>query len=179
MWWMTPRALALAAALLAPAATLAQAPAVPGAKPDGAAPAPAAPLAAEPAGGEIRGALPPPRLLPAPDRPLAPDTVLQEVVGTVRAVDRAAHRVTVATAGGEVTLSLDRNTLIYGPGGLVSVLDVVPGATVRAGRNGKMLAYWITVVATPAAGGASPAPAATTPAPAAPAAPAPSRADPG
>lgn len=174
---MIPRAaLTLAAALLASAAVaLAQAPAAPGEKP--AAPAPPA---TETPIGDIRGTLPPPRLIPVPEQPRTPGAVLQEVVGTVRDVDRAAHRITVATAGGDVTLRLDRNTLIYGPGGLVTVLDVVPGATVRAGRDAGMKAYWVTVTARPAApAGPSPAPAGPAPVREAPQPPPPSRADPG
>lgn len=167
---MTPRAaLTLAAALLAPVA-LAQAPAAPEEKP----------AAPQPPAGDIRGTLPPPRLIAAPERPRTPDSVLQEVVGTVRAVDRAAHRITVATAAGDVTLHLDRNTLIYGPGGLVTVLDVVPGATVRAGRDAGMKAYWVTVTARPVApAGPAAAPTGPTPVREAPPPPPPSRADPG
>ncbi|HSN91050.1 MAG TPA: hypothetical protein VLS93_07455 [Anaeromyxobacteraceae bacterium] len=93
-------------------------------------------------------------LLPAPARsqpggapasPPAPGTALEEVLGTVRAVDRQAHRVRVETASGMVELSLDRNTLVYLPGGLGTVRDVVPGAYVRAGRNDAFVAYWVQV----------------------------------
>lgn len=97
--------------------------------------------------GEVRGTLPPPRLIPLPEggKPVPRGAVLEEVVGTVREVDRERHRITIDTAAGAVTLSLDRNTLVYGPGGLGTVLDVTPGSPVRAGRNAEMMAYWVTV----------------------------------
>lgn len=69
--------------------------------------------------------------------------VLEEVAGTVRAVDRKAHRVELDTASGPVTLSLDRNTLVFGQGGLVTVNELAVGAPIRAGRNADLLAYWI------------------------------------
>lgn len=126
----------LAALLLAPAALAEE----PGAKPAGEAPAATPP-------GEVRGTLPPPRLIPMPgDGKAVPrGAVLEEVVGTVREVDRARHRITIDTVAGPVTLSLDRNTLVYGPGGLGTVLDLAPGSPVRAGRNAEMMAYWVTV----------------------------------
>ncbi len=111
-----------------------------------AAPAAAGSSSAAPA-GEIRGTLPPPRLIPAPEggKAVPRGAVLEEVVGTVREVDRERHRITLDTAAGPVTLTLDRNTLVYGPGGLGTVLDVTPGSLVRAGRNAEMMAYWVTV----------------------------------
>jgi hypothetical protein len=133
---MTRTARTLAALLLAPAASLAV---EPGATPPGG--------TAATSPGEIRGTLPPPKLVPVPEggRPVPRGTVLEEVVGTVREVNRAQHRITIETAGGPVTLSLDRNTLVYGPGGLGTVLDLTPGSPVRAGRNADMMAYWVTV----------------------------------
>lgn len=136
---------ALTALLLAPAA-LTAAPETP---PAGGSP------------GEVRGSLPPPRLVPLPEegKPVPRGAVLEEVVGTVRAVDRERHRLTIDTAAGEVTLSLDRNTLVYGPNGLATVLDLAPGSSVRAGRNAEMMAYWVTVRAPAREGepGAAPA----------------------
>jgi hypothetical protein len=77
--------------------------------------------------------------------PATPPNALEEVLGTVREVDRHRHRVRIETPSGTVEISLDRNTLVYLPGGLGTVLDVVPGAYVRAGRNGAFVAYWVQV----------------------------------
>jgi hypothetical protein len=71
--------------------------------------------------------------------------VLEEVSGVVREVDRTAHRIAIEAGDQRVTLSLDRNTLVYTAAGLGTVLDVVPGAQVRAGRNAEFLAYWVQV----------------------------------
>jgi len=89
-------------------------------------------------------ARPQPGAAPA-SAPPAPGAALEEVLGTVLEVDRREHRVRIDTASGTVELSLDRNTLVYVPGGLGTVLDVVPGAYVRAGRNGAFVAYWVQV----------------------------------
>lgn len=182
----------LAAALLAPAAALPQDPAPP------AAPAP-----------EQIGQLPPPRAIPdpaaghereakskgkdaKPPKPLPRASVLEEVVGTVKEVDRTHHRLTIDAAAGPITLTIDRNTLVYGPAGLTTVLDVVPGASVRAGRNADDLAYWVTVRGPqrptsapaqgtgPGGGGKPPAGEGTAPGPTAPpAGPAPGSTSPG
>jgi hypothetical protein len=152
------RAWTLAALLLVP-------PSVPGEERPGATPAGGGAAASPPAGapssappaGEVRGVLPPPRLVPLPEDGKPRGTVLVEVAGTVREVDRAHQRVTIDTGAGAVTLSIDRNTLVYGPGGLGTVLDLAPGAPVRAGRNADMVAYWLTV-RPPAARPPSPAP---------------------
>lgn len=72
-------------------------------------------------------------------------TVLAEVVGTVKGVDRAAQRLEVESAGETVTVGLDRNTMVYTQRGLGTVLDLAPGAQVRVGRNAKFLAYWVQV----------------------------------
>jgi hypothetical protein len=76
-------------------------------------------------------------------------TVLEEVSGKVAEIDRKGHKLHVATASGPVTLSLDRNTMVYTGNGLGTVLDVVPGAQIRAGRNADFLAYWVQVRANP------------------------------
>jgi hypothetical protein len=109
--------------------------------------------------------------------------VLEEVSGVVLDVDRNEHRIVVESGDKRVALSFDRNTMVYTPTGLGTVLDVVPGAQVRAGRNAELLAYWVQVRAptrpnppstpgqgTGPAGGAA-APAAESAAPAAPAPP--------
>jgi hypothetical protein len=57
-----------------------------------------------------------------------------------------------------VTLSLDRNTMVYTAAGLGTVLDVVPGSHIRAGRNADFLAYWVQVRAPAATGEAAPTP---------------------
>jgi outer membrane receptor protein involved in Fe transport len=114
--------------------------------------APAA-RAAEPAAG------------PAPAEPAqaerAPLAVLDEISGTVKAVDRQRQVVTVETAGGPVDLQLDRNTLVYQPGGATTVLSIVPGAAVRTGVDGQRRAFWIQLrpqaAAAPPAASESPA----------------------
>lgn len=145
------RAWILAALLALPAGAAAQE------RPAAATPPPASAPGAP--AGEVRGALPPPRVVPLPDEgtPARRGTVLVEVTGTVRAVDHARQLVTIDTAAGPVTLSMDRNTLVYGPSGLGTVLDLTPGSPVRAGRNADMVAYWFTV-RPPAAPPPSPTP---------------------
>src|SRR5512139_2492604 len=86
----------------------------------------------------------------APSEAVQRGTVLEEVSGKVAEIDRKAHRLQVQTASGAVTLSLDRNTMVYTGNGLGTVLDVVPGAQIRAGRNADFLAYWVQVRANPA-----------------------------
>jgi hypothetical protein len=81
-----------------------------------------------------------------PSDAAARGALLVEVVGKVAAVDRAGHRISVDTPRGRVDLSLDRNTLVYLPTGVGTVLDVLPGAAVRAGRDGDFVAYWIQVL---------------------------------
>lgn len=110
-----------------------------------AAPGPALP-AADPASGPSKGAPDPAAKAPEPKM-----GSLSDVVGTVVQVDRADHRVTVRTASGPQQLQLDRNTLVYLASHLGTVLDVQPGAEVRAGRNADGLAYWISVRAPPPA----------------------------
>jgi hypothetical protein len=129
---MPRTALALAASVLALAAR--SEPAAPTAPAEPPPSPPAAP--AEPA----------PSALPAPAKPpVARGAVLEEVSGTVREVDRKGHRLQVDTASGPVTLSIDRNTMVYTAGGLATVLDVTPGVQIRAGRNADFLAYWVQV----------------------------------
>jgi hypothetical protein len=87
--------------------------------------------------------------------------VLEEVAGTLGRVDRQAHRIEVATDAGGVELTLDRNTLVYTSRGLGTVLDLVPGAQVKAGRSATFVAYWVQVRAPggappPAAAGSGP-----------------------
>jgi hypothetical protein len=78
-----------------------------------------------------------------PDKPLPRGSVLEEVNGTVLEVDREKHRIVIDTGAGAITLRMDRNSLVYGARGLTTVLDVTPGAQVRAGRNADFLAYWV------------------------------------
>jgi hypothetical protein len=80
---------------------------------------------------------------PAAHGPVPPGAFLDEVSGTVQAVDRVHHRVTIDTRSGPTEIALDRNTLVYGPRGLGTVLDVTPGAEIRAGRDSHALAFWI------------------------------------
>jgi hypothetical protein len=81
----------------------------------------------------------------APAAPLPRGAILEEIAGVVRDVDRKAQRIAVESGSGRVTLSLDRNTMVYTAAGLGTVLDVVPGAQIRAGRNADFLAYWVQV----------------------------------
>jgi hypothetical protein len=76
---------------------------------------------------------------------IPPAAVLEEVSGTVGALDLEAHRLTVDTASGRVALGLDRNTLVYGPAGLVTVRELKPGVPVRAARNAQNMAYWVAL----------------------------------
>jgi hypothetical protein len=135
---MPPRAAALLLSLAAVAAR-AQAPPAPETAPrlavPGVAPTPAPPS--------------PSRAAPAAKEPRPAGTTLEEVSGTVKEVDRTAHRLTVDTGSERVTLSLDRNTMVYTPAGLGTVLDVTPGAEIRAGRNAEFLAYWVQVRGSP------------------------------
>ncbi len=168
-------ALAAVAALLPAAAALevAPAPSAAGAAPsqpgavkpeDGAAPAGAGTAGSTggtPAPGVERapGTLPPanpPVPMPSstakpkpPEKPLPRAAVLEEIAGTVRQIDRTAHKIEIETPVGPVTLTMDRNTLVYTPAGLGTVLDLSPGLHVRAGRNADLLAYWIGVRASP------------------------------
>jgi len=106
-------------------------------------PAAAAPLPpVSPAGAPAAPAAPP----PAPRREPPPrGAVLEEVAGTVAEIDRATNRLRVDTAAGPVTLTLDRNTMVYTGAALGTVLDVSAGARIRAGRNADFRAYWVQV----------------------------------
>jgi hypothetical protein len=98
---------------------------------------------------------PPPSRPPEPAKPAQPSSaakapvprgaVLEEVSGIVREVDRKTHRLTVEAITGPVTLSLDRNSMVYTASGLGTVLDLAPGQQIRAGRNADFLAYWVQV----------------------------------
>jgi len=82
-----------------------------------------------------------PALAEPPATPLP--SPLEELSGTVRAVDGQRHAVSVETAGGTVEVLLDRNTLVYQPGGATTVLGIVVGATVKVGVDGGRRAYWV------------------------------------
>jgi hypothetical protein len=104
---------------------------------------------------------PPRKAVPAeprgPSAPLPRGAVLEQVTGTVREVDRKAHKIVVDSGGEAITLAMDRNTMVYTSGGLGTVLDVVPGTLIRAGRNAEFVAYWVQI--RPAPGKARPTPA--------------------
>ncbi len=103
----------------------------------------AEPLPAPRASAGPAAAEPPPSV---PAKPALPrGAVLEEVSGTVRELDRRTYQLAVDTLAGPVTLSLDRNTMVYTAAGLATVLDVKPGAQIRAGRNADFLAYWVQV----------------------------------
>lgn len=88
----------------------------------------------------------PPEKKAVPTRqPVVRGSVLEEVSGSVRAVDRKEHRLTIETGSGPVSLSLDRNTMVYTAAGLGTILDLAPDQQIRAGRNADFLAYWVQV----------------------------------
>lgn len=98
-----------------------------------------------------------------------PAAVLDEVSGTVQAVDRKQQVLTIATGGGTVEVRLDRNTLVYQPGGATTVLSIQPGATVRSGVDSARRAFWVQLRPREAAAApATPAPAPATAPPASP-----------
>ncbi len=138
---MRKTALALA---LAAASASAQTPApregAPGTPPTATAPAPPSTAPAPP----VSSSQPLPR-----SQSVERGTVLEEVSGKVAEIDRRSHTLRIETTSGPVTLSLDRNTMVYTANGLGTVLDVTPGAQIRAGRNADLLAYWIQVRAVP------------------------------
>ncbi len=74
---------------------------------------------------------------------------LTVVDGVVREVDRAGHTLTVEANGAPVILVLDRNTLVFLPSGLATVLALRPGELVRAGRSERGVAFWVQVVSSP------------------------------
>jgi len=137
---MIRTASAIAALLLAATSAAEQTPSLPPVA------APAAPPAGPPESAStperIEGKPAPPR---PPEQPIARGAVLEEVSGVLDGVDRQAHRITVGTSAGPVTLSIDRNTMVYTSAGLGTVADLVPGAQLRAGRNAEALAYWVQV----------------------------------
>jgi hypothetical protein len=154
---MRKTALALALAAATSAATAQTPPAAPAAPRPGAPTAAPTPPAASPApsSSAAPSASPSPGAGAQPRKdPVERGTVLEEVSGKVAEIDRRAHRLSVETASGPVTLSLDRNTMVYTATGLGTVLDLSPGVQVRAGRNAEFLAYWVQV-RTPAAPAAS------------------------
>ncbi len=143
---MLRTAVALSALLAALPSFAQQSPALPPvATPSGRAqPDPAAPPSAPVTPGAAKRSQP-------PDKPLPRGAVLEEISGVLEGVDGHAHRITVGTAGGKVTLTVDRNTMVYTSAGLGTVADLVPGSQLRAGRNADALAYWVQV-RRPAAG---------------------------
>jgi hypothetical protein len=149
----TALALALAAAVPAGAQTpVPQAPAPGGERSPAALPTPPA-MSPIPAPSTASPPAPTPPS-PSPGLPnrqsVERGTVLEEVSGRVADIDRRSHTLKVETVSGAVTLSLDRNTMVYTAVGLGTVLDITPGAQIRAGRNADYLAYWVQVRAVPA-----------------------------
>ncbi|HET6439540.1 MAG TPA: hypothetical protein VFG59_15850 [Anaeromyxobacter sp.] len=154
-------------------------------------------LGAGPAGDPER---PPPTAFvpagtqPGPERGQAAVPARSLVLdGVVRSVDLAHHTVTLEAEGVEITLGLDRNTLVYLPTGLSTVFELHPGEVVRAARAKGAVAYWIQVRAPPSVprevpatpgqgtgpGGGTPAPPEGEASPVRPGGPAPSASTPG
>ena len=97
-----------------------------------------------PSAGVPKAGAPAARAEPAPSKaPLPRGAVLEEVSGLVQEVDRKTFKLTIESVSGPVTLSLDRNTMVYTSSGLGTVLDLAPGQQIRAGRNADYLAYWV------------------------------------
>ena len=81
--------------------------------------------------------------------PGAPVASLPTVEGELLDVDHRSHRLRVRTAGGEVILTFDRNTLVLAATGAATPLHLVAGARVRAGRDGDQRAAWVEVRTAP------------------------------
>ncbi len=86
-----------------------------------------------------------PALARAADEAESETTPLVVVSGTIRSVDLETHALVIDVDDGTATLGLDRNTLVYLPEGLATVAALRAGDEVRAGRNGRNVAYWIQV----------------------------------
>lgn len=104
----------------------------------------------------------PPATLAAPKRTAAarpvalPAASLPTVEGEILAIDHREHRLRLRTAGGELVLSFDRNTMILEPGGAATPLQLVPGSVVKAGRDGEARAAWVELRPPPSAPGSTP-----------------------
>ena len=96
---------------------------------------------------------------------------VQPIAGTVTGIDRQQRRVTLETASGPVVLGYDRDTTVFLPHRVGTVLDLTPGTRVSAAADPEKRAYWFQVrkkpgQAEPAAdGGAQPEPGGTPRAP--------------
>lgn len=122
----------LAPALLVAALLAADSPAPP--------PAPAQPASAQPVNAAKSPAAQGKHGKAAPSLPPAS---LPTVEGDVVEVDHRAHRLRLRTATGEVALEFDRNTIVRGPEGAATPLQLTTGARVRAGREGAARAAWV------------------------------------
>ena len=95
----------------------------------------------------------------SPEAPTAPPADAaarpKTVSGTLSEVVPAQHRVTMAAADGPVTLSLDRNTLVFLETRQGTVQDLAAGLPARASVGPKGEAYWIELLPP---GAASPTP---------------------
>jgi hypothetical protein len=86
---------------------------------------------------------PAPRRAPRPRGVAPPRASRPTVEGSLLGVDHREHRLTLRTAAGEVTLSFDRNTFVFAPGGAASLVGLAPGEAVRAGHDGAHRATWV------------------------------------
>jgi hypothetical protein len=97
----------------------------------------------------------PPAKAPAPHarpggRPLvAPMASLPSVEGVIEEVDHRAHRLRVRTAAGPQLLSFDRNTLVLGPAGALTPVQLAAGMRVKVGRDGEQRAAWVELTPPP------------------------------
>jgi hypothetical protein len=124
------------ALLLATMAATTDAPAAP-APPSAPVVPPAAPAAAATSAPKAKAAS------VKPLRPALPAASLPSVEGEILDADLRAHRLRIRAADGEVALTFDRNTLLRGPAGAITTLQLAPGARVKAGRDGETRAAWI------------------------------------
>ncbi len=103
----------------------------------------AAPPPAQPAQPTEKPA--PPRPLARPGgRPLvAPTASLPSVEGELEGVDHSAHQLRLRSAGGTQLLSFDRNTVVRGPSGAITPVELAAGMRVRVGLDGAQRAAWV------------------------------------
>jgi len=73
---------------------------------------------------------------------------LEQIEGTVKAVDANEGTLVIERASGDVQLELGKDTSIYVEGGVAALRDIEEGAPVRASfmlENGDRIARWIEV----------------------------------
>ena len=122
---------------------------------------PAAPAAPPPPAATPAEPQPPAKAKPPPVRPggrplVAPPASLPSVEGVIEEVDHRAHRLRVGTAAGPQLLSFDRNTVVLGPAGALTPVQLAPGMRVKVGRDGAQRAAWVELSPPPSTPGRAP-----------------------